>query len=101
MLSRPTGKINVDILNGKVKGDLDSTKGLDIKTTNGNVSLNLSSTFSGKFIMETTNGKITKKGFYFREVDDEKKYFKGTLGNGDADVKIETTNGKITLTKKH
>lgn len=100
MLSRPTGKIYVDILNGKVKGDLDSTKGLDIKTTNGNVSLNLSNTFSGKFKMETSNGKITKKGFDFTNVDDEKKYFKGSLGNSDAEIKIETTNGKITLTKK-
>ena len=100
-LTRTTGKIFVDILNGKVKGDLDSMKGLEIKTTNGNVSLNLSSTFSGKFIMETTSGKITKKGFDFRDVDDDKKYFKGTLGNGDAEVKIETTTGKITLTKKH
>lgn len=100
-LTRPTGKIYVDILNGKVKGDLDSTKGLDIKTTNGNVSLNLSSTFSGKFKMETTNGKITKKGFDFTNADDEKKYFKGSLGNSDAEITIETTNGKITLTKKH
>lgn len=99
-LTRTTGKISVDITNGKVKGDLDSIKGLDIKTTNGNVSLNLSSTFSGKFKMETTNGKITKKDFDFKDVDDEKKYFKGTLGNGEALIKIETTNGKITLTKK-
>ncbi|MCX6163515.1 MAG: DUF4097 family beta strand repeat-containing protein [Ignavibacteriae bacterium] len=86
--------------NGKVKGDLDSTKGLDIKTTNGNVNLNLSSTFSGRFRMETVNGKITKKDFDFKDVNDDKKIFKGTLGNGEAEVKIETTNGKITLTKK-
>jgi DUF4097 and DUF4098 domain-containing protein YvlB len=99
-LNHSTGKISVDITNGKVKGDLDSTKGLDIKTTNGSVSLNLSSTFSGRFHMETINGKITKKDFDFKDVDDDKKYFKGTLGNGEAEIKIETTNGKITLTKK-
>lgn len=99
-LSRTTGKITVDITNGKVKGDLDSTKGLDIKTTNGSVSLILGEKFSGKFRMETTNGKISKKDFDFTSVDDEKKYFKGTLGNGEAEVNIETTNGKITLTKK-
>jgi DUF4097 and DUF4098 domain-containing protein YvlB len=99
-LTRTTGKVAIDITNGKVKGDLDSTKGLDIRTTNGSVSLNLSETFSGKFKMETVNGKISKKDFDFTNVDDEKKYFKGTLGNGEAEVKIETTNGKITLTKK-
>jgi DUF4097 and DUF4098 domain-containing protein YvlB len=100
-LSHTSGKISVEATNGKVKGDLDSTQGLDIKTINGSISLNLSSTFSGRFKMETTNGKIVKKDFDFKDVDDEKKYFKGTLGNSDVDIKIETTNGKITLTKKN
>ena len=50
--------------------------------------------------METTNGKITKNDIEFRELNDDKKLFRGTLGNGDADIRLETTNGKITLTKK-
>jgi|WetSurMetagenome_2_1015567.scaffolds.fasta_scaffold10761_3 DUF4097 and DUF4098 domain-containing protein YvlB len=99
-LIHTTGKISVDITNGKITGDLDSTKGLNLKTTNGNISLTLGNTFSGKFRMEVMNGKITKKDFDFTNVDDEKKYFKGTLGNGDAEIKLETINGKITLTKK-
>lgn len=99
-LTHATGPLTVDLTNGKITGDLDSTKGLNLKTTNGSISLKLSDNFSGRFKMETVNGKITKKDFDFKDVDDEKKYFKGTLGNGDAEVKIETTNGKITLTKK-
>ena len=50
--------------------------------------------------MEITNGKIYKDDFNFKDVYDEKKLFKGTLGSGDADIRLETTNGKITLTKK-
>ena len=99
-LIHTTGIVSVDVTNGKITGDLDSTKGLNLKTTNGSVNLTLSETFSGKFRMETVNGKITKKDFDFKNVDDEKKYFKGTLGNSEVEVKIETTNGKITLTKK-
>lgn len=99
-LSQTTGKISIDVTNGKVKGDLDSTKGLDISTTNGNVNLNLNNTFSGKFRLETINGKISKRDFDFKDVDNDKKLFKGTLGNSDVEIKIKTTNGKITLTKK-
>jgi DUF4097 and DUF4098 domain-containing protein YvlB len=99
-LTRTTGVVSADITNGKIKGELDSTKGLDLKTVNGNISLELGDKFSGKFRMETVNGKISKKSFDFKDVDDDKKYFKGTLGEGNADVKLETTNGKIALTKK-
>jgi DUF4097 and DUF4098 domain-containing protein YvlB len=99
-ISHATGIITADLTNGKIKGDLDSTKGLNLKTTNGNITLNLGSTFSGKFRMETTNGKITKKDFDFKDVNDDKKLFKGTLGNSDVDIRLETTNGKITITKK-
>ncbi|MFA5404413.1 MAG: DUF4097 family beta strand repeat-containing protein [Ignavibacteria bacterium] len=99
-IENTTGNIKADIQNGKVKGNLDSVKSLNIRTVNGNVSLNLSDKFSGRFKMETVNGKISKKGFEFRDVYDEKKTFKGTLGTGDAEIKIESTNGKITLTKK-
>jgi DUF4097 and DUF4098 domain-containing protein YvlB len=99
-LTHPTGYISADLTNGKITGDLDSSKGLNLKSTNGNISLTLSSTFSGKFRIETTNGKIVKKDFDFRDVNDDKKLFRGTLGNGDADIRLETTNGKITLIKK-
>jgi DUF4097 and DUF4098 domain-containing protein YvlB len=99
-LLHTTGMITADLTNGKITGDMDSAKGLNLKTTNGNITLNLSSTFSGKFRLETTNGKITKKDFDFKDVNDDKKLFKGTLGNGDAEIRLETTNGKITLTKK-
>lgn len=99
-LTRTTGVISVDNTNGKISGDLDSSKGLNLKTVNGNITLNLGSTFSGKFRMETANGRITKKDFDFREVYDEKKLFRGILGSGDADIKLETTNGRISITKK-
>lgn len=99
-LVHATGYITADLTNGKITGDLDSTKGLNLKTVNGNVSLKLSSTFTGKFRMETTNRKIVKKDFDFRDVNDDKTLFRGNLGTGDAEIRLETTNGKITLTKK-
>lgn len=99
-LDHPTGKITVDIKNGKVRGDLDSIKGLDIKTVNGSVSLNLADSFTGKFKMETVNGKFRKKEFDFKDVYEEKRNFRGTLGNGETIVNIETTNGSINLDKK-
>jgi DUF4097 and DUF4098 domain-containing protein YvlB len=100
VLTHTTGNISIDATNGKVKGELDSAKSLNIIAINGIVNLNLSDTFSGKFRLETINGKISKGDFDFKDVENDKKLFKGTLGDSDAEIKIKTTNGKITLTKK-
>lgn len=99
-ISHATGMITTDLTNGKITGDLDSTKGLNLKLTNGKITLNLGSTFSGKFRMEITNGKISKDDFDFKDVNDDRKLFRGTLGNSNAEIRLETTNGKITLNKK-
>jgi len=98
--SRLSGQLDFDVTNGKIKGDADSTKGMSINTVNGNVELTLSEYFTGKFNMQTVNGKISKKDFNFKNTNEEKRSFKGELGSNGPDVKIETVNGKITLKKK-
>jgi DUF4097 and DUF4098 domain-containing protein YvlB len=93
------GKIKLDLTNGNISAKLDSTKSLDFETVNGNIKLEVGEKFSGVFDLRTVNGKITRKNVTFESTDDEKKGFKGTLGKGDATVKLETTNGKITIDK--
>jgi len=94
------GNTKLEVTNGKVKGDLDSTKGLNIDVTNGKVNLNLGELFSGKFKLDVTNGKIIKDKFNFTDVSEEKKSFEGKLGDKDAEVIIDVVNGKITLSKQ-
>lgn len=94
------GKLKFELTNGSISAKLDSTKSLECETTNGNIKLEVGEKFSGSFTASTVNGKITRKNVNFESTDEEKKEFKGTLGKGDATVKLETTNGKITIEKK-
>lgn len=96
----PSGNIKVDITNGKIKGELDSAKSLNFKLTNGSITLSLGEKFSGKFTLETVNGKIKTNDLSFKDVSKEKKNFKGNLGEGNAEIYMETVNGSIKLSKK-
>jgi DUF4097 and DUF4098 domain-containing protein YvlB len=93
------GKIKLDLTNGNISAKLDSTKSLDFETTNGNIKLDVGEKFSGVFDLITVNGKISRKNVNFSSTDEEKKEFKGTLGKGDAPVKMQTTNGRINIEK--
>lgn len=94
-----TGRLDCEITNGSFSGEIDSTRGIDISTINGSVTLHLNNYMNANVRAETVNGRITEENLQFRIIDKEKKMFKGTLGNGDSntDIKIETVNGKIKL----
>ena len=99
-VKRITGETKFDITNGKFEGDIDSIKSLKLNIVNGNVTLNLDEKISAKFNVSTVNGKVTKKDLPFTYTEDDKKSFSGTLGKGDAEIKIDVVNGKINLNKK-
>ncbi len=98
-LNNVYGKINVEMTNGDISAKLDSTKSLDFETTNGNIKLEVGENFSGVFDAKTTNGHIKRRNLNFGGIDEDKKEFRGTLGNGDAKVKLQTTNGEIKINK--
>jgi hypothetical protein len=52
------------------------------------------------FDLQTRNGKIRYNDLEFTSVTERKNEFKGTLKEGEEIVKIQTTNGKITIDKK-
>jgi hypothetical protein len=94
-----TGRLECDITNGSFSGHIDSTKGLDINTINGSVTLFLNNYMSANVRAETVHGKITDENLQFRDIVRERGMFKGKLGSGDSiiDIRIETVNGKIKL----
>lgn len=98
-LENYTGRLECDITNGDFTGHIDSTRGIEINTINGNVSLFLNNYMSVNVRAETVNGKISDEELQFKNTIKEKGLFKGTLGNGDSntDIKIETVNGRIKL----
>ena len=94
------GNLKIALTNGSISAELDSTKGIDFETTNGGVKLDVGNDFSGVFELQTRNGKISRNDLEFTYITERKNEFKGTLKDGDKSVKIETTNGKITIDKK-
>jgi DUF4097 and DUF4098 domain-containing protein YvlB len=94
------GKMELETTNGSIKGSIDSTQGIKAETVNGSIKFNLSSKISAKVMAEVINGSVKIEGLNFKNTSDkkERKTFQGTLGNGDAIIKLETTNGSIRLT---
>jgi len=94
------GNIKIELTNGNISAELDSTKSIDFRTTNGSIKLAVGDKFSGLFDVQTKNGKINHNDIEFTNTTERKNEFKGSLGNGDERVKLETTNGRITIDKK-
>lgn len=95
-----SGNNKFDLTNGKVKGKLDSTKGMIIDIVNGGVNLELDSTFSAKFNIETVNGRISEENLNFNSIASGKRSMIGRLGDSNAEVKIDMVNGKVVLKGK-
>jgi len=99
-LENASGMNKYDLTNGKVKGTLDSTKGMIIDIVNGGVNLELDSTFSAKFSIETVNGRVSEENLNFTSIAAGKKSLVGRLGDSDAEVKMDIVNGKVVLKGK-
>ena len=99
-LENTSGFNKFDLVNGKVKGKLDSTKGMIIDIVNGGVNLELDSTFSAKFKIETVNGRISEENLNFTSIASGKKSMVGRIGSSDAEVKMDIVNGKVVLKGK-
>ena len=99
-LDNASGFNKFDLTNGKVKGKLDSTKGMIIDIVNGGVNLELDSTFSAKFKIETVNGRISEENLNFTSIASGKKSMVGRIGSSDAEVKMDIVNGKVVLKGK-
>lgn len=94
-----TGLLECEITNGDFTGHIDSTRGININTINGSVTLFLNNYINANIKAESSNGKIQEDNLQFRDLIKEKGLFKAKLGKGDSNVgiKVETVNGRIRL----
>ncbi|WP_371186713.1 DUF4097 domain-containing protein [Thalassotalea maritima] len=115
------GELNVDIVNGSVEAtglasdvEIDSVNGgvelkfsntasnidIDVETVNGGIRLYLPSDFSAEIDASTGNGAI-KTEFGLQGI--KGKYYgtdlEGTIGNGDANIDLDSVNGSIRILK--
>lgn len=102
-LDNYSGILQCEIVNGSFSGEIINTKGIDLSTVNGSITLNLNNYINAELRAETVNGKISDSNLMIRETERKKRLFKGYLGSGtpDAMIKVSTVNGKINFTGKN
>lgn len=96
-VNHSTGKLELETTNGSIKGNVDSTKGITGSTVNGSIRFNFGPKVSAKIKADVMNGSVKIDGLNMKTDKKDRKYFEGILGNGDAEIKLETTNGSIRL----
>jgi DUF4097 and DUF4098 domain-containing protein YvlB len=100
-LENTSGKNEIDVTNGKVKGVYDSTKGINIDAINGSITLTIPKTYEGSIIADVVNGKIKYDNLALTNMAndsdefDEKKSLRAYIGNKQKEVKCDLVNGKI------
>jgi DUF4097 and DUF4098 domain-containing protein YvlB len=101
-LARLAGRVKGDTTNGGVHVELEGSRwdgdSLEVDTTNGGISVDVAENYSARFEASTTNGGLStnltgatvKKGLVGRSMS-------FTAGSGGPLIKLETTNGGISI----
>lgn len=82
-------------VNGSIVGNIDSTKGIYLKTTNGSIKLGNMKNVSCEVNVSNVNGSIKYKDIEFKNLSSSKHSLSGILNNGGAKMDVSSTNGSI------
>ena len=93
------GDFNAQTSNGSISFSGEMTPGGDnqMKTSNGRVRVKLQGTPSLKIDATTSNGSITSSLSNMAASVEEKNRLVGTIGDGEAQLVIQTSNGSISI----
>ena len=93
------GDFEAQTQNGAISFSGEFSPGSDnqIKTSNGSVRVKLQGTPSLKIDATTSNGSITSKLSDMAASIDEKNHLVGTIGDGEAQLVIQTSNGAVSI----
>ncbi|HUR20716.1 MAG TPA: DUF4097 family beta strand repeat-containing protein [Vicinamibacterales bacterium] len=74
--------------------------GIAAETTNGTITLDVPKTTNAELSARITNGAISNEGLELKVSEQSRKRLDGTLGTGGPAIKLEATNGAITIRGK-
>ncbi|RPI17831.1 MAG: hypothetical protein EHM58_07805 [Ignavibacteriae bacterium] len=94
-MDQTPGNNIIDITNGDIRQILDSTKGFSIDVVNGDVYVDISKNYQGEISADIVHGKIDFNNLDVIVRSDEKKSFRGYIGNRNTTIKCDVVNGKI------
>lgn len=92
----------VSTSNGVIELNFDQVgeDGISAETTNGMIELALPKATNADLSARVTNGAISNDGLDLKVSEQSRRRLDGTLGSGGPSIKLETTNGAITIRAK-
>jgi len=92
------GKVDVEGVNGSILCNVDSmTAGINISIVNGDVKIGGLKDVDADVNASTVHGRVKFKNLTFTDVNSEKRTLSGILGKGGSPIRVESTNGSISL----
>ena len=93
------GTFDVETVNGRIEFDGEIAPGGDnrMTTVNGSVEIKLQGTPSVKLDASTRNGSVTTRLPILTTSPGDKRHLVGTIGAGDAELFVRTSNGSVTI----
>jgi hypothetical protein len=117
---RATGTVRAETTNGRInlaglENSLDASTtngtiaadvarlgdhGISASTTNGTITLTVPRDINARFSARVTNGDISQSGLNLAITEQSRRRLDGTIGTGGPTIKLETTNGAISISGK-
>lgn len=99
------GAADLSTVNGTVNADFDQVESgskIELSTVNGQVNLSLPSDANATIKADSLNGGITNDfGLPVRKGEYIGRDLHGRLGSGDAQIKLDSVNGRLAINKKN
>ena len=94
------GNVSAKSTNGSINSqiiEIDEVKEMNLRTTNGSISLNLPKGINADFDARTSNGKIYSEFPILVKGEISKSHITGKINDGGPLIYIKTTNGNIEI----
>ncbi len=93
------GNATATVVNGNVDAEVTMPLGgeIDLRSTNGNLSLDIPQSTSATLLATLANGSITTSGLSIDDAQTTPTSLSGVLGAGDGEIELLTTNGNILI----
>ena len=95
LLERTNGLVECSLVNGNIRGKIDSTNGMKIDLINGDIVLFLKQSVQGFVRAEVKNGRVEYENLKFENEKKEKRSLNGRLGQSGNSILVDVVNGKI------
>jgi len=98
-VAQASGTFDVEAINGRIEfgGELAPGGNNRMKTINGSVEIKLRGTPSIKLDASTRNGSVTTRFPILTTSPGDERHVVGTIGAGEAELFVRTSNGSITI----